>query len=50
MFSPILAFFVASLITVGVIEDVVVPVASSAAEYSVDAYQWSKDQALELIE
>jgi len=50
MLSPILTFFVVSFIAIGVIEEVVVPVASSAAEYSVDAYQWSKDQALELTE
>jgi len=50
MFAPILTFFVASLVAVDVIEEVVVPVSYSAVEYSVDAYQWSKEQALELIE
>lgn len=50
MFVPILTFFVASTVAIGVIEDVVEPVASSALEYSVDAYQWGKSQTLELIE
>jgi len=50
MFAPILTFFVASLVAVGVIEDLVVPLASPTAEYSVDAYQWGKDQVLEITE
>jgi hypothetical protein len=50
MFAPILTFFVASLVAIGVIEDLVVPLASPTAEYSVDAYQWSKDQVLEITE
>jgi hypothetical protein len=50
MLSPILTFFVVSLVAVDLIEEVVVPVASSAVEYSADAYQWGKDQALELTE
>lgn len=50
MFVPVLTFFVFTATAVSVIEDLAVPVASSAAEYSVDAYQWSKEQALELIE
>ena len=50
MFAPILTFFVASLVAIGVTEDIVVPLASSTAEYSVDAYQWSKDQVLEITE
>ena len=50
MIAPMRTFFVASLVAVDGIEEVVVPVASSAVEYSVDAYQWGKEQALELIE
>jgi hypothetical protein len=50
MLSTIFVFFVTAGVTIGILEEIVIPVGSAVAEYSVDAYQWSKSQVVEVFD
>jgi len=45
MFNAVL-FFAVSFVTIGVVEEVVVPVAKATAAYTVEAADWAKDKVI----
>ena len=50
MLSTIFVLFVTATITIGIVEEVVIPAGSAVVDYSVDAYQWSKGQVIEALD